>query len=74
MHNQDSQRRENRQQTRRCYPSSRQARREVVLNCQIGDRIQVGDSVELVVRDMRGDDVVLDVDDSSADFRLSCED
>lgn len=49
--------------THRCYLSPLHGPQELVLNCQIGDRVQINDSLEVVVLDVCGDEVVLGVDD-----------
>jgi hypothetical protein len=40
------------------------------MHCQIGDCIQVGNSVEVIVVDVRNDEVVLDVNDELASVRF----
>lgn len=65
MHYLDSPGPKNRRQAYQCYSSTREVRKDIAMVCQIGDRIQVGNSVEVVVLDVRDDEVVLEVDDKS---------
>jgi hypothetical protein len=59
MHHHDSPGPNSRRLTQQRYPSPRQSPQEIVLHCQIGDRILIGDSVGVLVLDVCGDEVVL---------------
>lgn len=62
MHRHDSPGPSSRGLTRRCYLSPLHGPQELALDCRTGDRVQVNDSIELVVLDVRGDEVVLGIE------------
>jgi hypothetical protein len=63
MHRQHSSGPENHRPRRRLYLSPHDGAEEQVFDCQTGDRILVNNSVEVVVLELHGDQVVLAVDD-----------
>jgi hypothetical protein len=51
--------------TRRCYLDPLHGPQELVLNCRPGDRVQINDSVEVIVLDVRAGQVVLGIEQES---------
>lgn len=65
MHRDDSPGPKDRGLTPGCYPIPHPDPRELVLTCWTGDRIQISDTLELVVLDVRDGEVVLGLEDES---------
>lgn len=65
MHRDDSRGPKDRGLTRGFCPDPPPDPREVVVTCWTGDRIQVSDTLGLLVLDVRDDEVVLGLDDES---------